>query len=173
MIVIKNIEVLLKRFRLVLPFIILLTLSQVVTAQEPPPRPITISVMQSLAFGAFTQGATGGTVIISSGGIRSSTGDIVLLNLGYSFSTASYDVVANPGTVISIMNGSDAILPGSNGGSITLKIGGSSPVSPMVTTAVPPAATTITVGGTLTVGAPGGNPAGNYSGSFNITFIQE
>jgi hypothetical protein len=173
MIVIKNIEVLLKRFRFVLMFIILLVVSQVLIAQEPPPRPITVSVMQSLTFGAFTQGAAGGTVSVSSVGVRSSSGDVVLLNLGYSFSAARYDVLANPGTVISLLNGPDAILPGSNGGSLTLHIGSSNPIWPFVTTAIPPAVSTFTVGGTLTVGAPGSNPAGNYSGSFNITFIQE
>jgi hypothetical protein len=171
--VIKNMEVLLKRSLLVLPFIILLAASQVVKAQEPPPRPITVTVMQNLAFGVFTQGMSGGTVVISSVGNRSATGDVVLLNLGYSFSAASYDIVANPGTVISLLNGPDAILPGSNGGSMILHIGSSNPAWPFVTTAVPPTPTSMTVGGTLTVSNPGANPAGNYSGTFNITFIQE
>lgn len=157
-----------------LPVIMLMLLSQKMMAQEPPPRPITVTVTgQSLSFGAFTQGTIGGTVTVSSGGLRSSTGDVILLNLGYSFSSALYEVVANPGTVVSLLNGPDVTLPGSNGGSLTLHIGNSDPVSPFVTNAVPPAATLLNVGGSLTVSNPAANPPGNYSGTFNITFIQE
>jgi hypothetical protein len=173
MIIIKNIVAFRRRFLLALPIIILFALSQEAIAQEPPPRPITVTVMQNLAFGAFSQGASGGTVSITSVGIRSATGDVVLLILAYPFSSARYDIVANPGTVISLLNGPDAVLPGSSGGSMTLHIGSSNPVWPFVTTAVPPDATTMTVGGTLTVSNPVANPAGSYSGTFNITFIQE
>ena len=57
-------------------------------SQEPPPRPIQVTVTaQTLSFGAFTHGAVGGTVTISSGGIRTSTGDVILLGLGYPFNT--------------------------------------------------------------------------------------
>ncbi len=42
-----------------------------------------------LSFGAFYHGAVGGTVTISPSGARTSTGDIVLLGMGYSiFSVA-------------------------------------------------------------------------------------
>jgi hypothetical protein len=157
-----------------LPVIMLMLLSQKMMSQEPPPRPITVTVTgQSLSFGAFTHGTIGGTVTVSSGGLRSSTGDVILLNLGYSFSSALYEVVANPGTVVSLLNGPDVTLPGSNGGSLTLHIGNSDPVSPFVTNAVPPTATLLNVGGSLTVSNPAANPPGNYSGTFNITFIQE
>lgn len=144
-------------------------------AQELPPRPIavTVNLSQNLAFGAFTNGTVGGTVIIYPDGSRSSTGDILLLNLGYSFSTALFDIVANPGTVISILNGPDVSLPGSNGGSLLLHIGSSLPASPFVTTAMPPTPTTVNIGGTLVVGNSLANPPGNYSGTFDITFVQE
>lgn len=143
--------------------------------QEPPPRPMTVTVnlSQNLSFGAFYQGGVGGSVIIFSNGSRSSTGDVVLLNLGYSFSTGLYDVVANPGTLVSILNGADAILTGSNGGSLTLKIGSSFPASPFIITTMPPASTQLRIGGTLIVGNPLANPPGNFSGTFNVTFVQE
>jgi hypothetical protein len=142
--------------------------------QEPPPRPLSVTVTaQNLSFGAFSQGAVGGTVTIASDGSRSATGDIILLTLGYSFSTALYELVANPGTVVSLLNGPDVVLPGSNGGSITLHIGASDPVSPFVITTVPPAYTPLNVGGTLTIGNPLSNPPGDFSGMFDITFIQE
>jgi hypothetical protein len=142
-------------------------------SQEPPPRPVDVTVVQSLGFGAFAQGAVGGSVTVTSAGLRSSTGDIILLNLGYLFTAASYRLVGNAGTVISILNGPDVTLPGSNGGSMTLHIGASDPASPFVLITVPPAFTTMNVGGTLTVGNPGSNPPGNYSGTFDVTLIQE
>ena len=158
---------------LILPVFLLLALPQDLLAQEPPPRPVEVTVTQNLGFGAFTQGATGGTITINSTGARSATGDVIMLNLGFLFSTASYRLVANPGTVISILNGPDVLLPGSNGGSMSLHIGASDPVSPFVILTIPPAYTLMNLGGTLSVGNPGSNPPGNYSGLFDITFIQE
>ena len=144
-------------------------------AQEAPPRPITIYVnpTQGLVFGAFFQGVSGGSVIIYPDGSRSTTGDIVQANLGIPFSPAIFEVDANPGTVVSILNGPDVILSGSNGGSISLHIGSSNTGSPFITTAVPPARTQVRVGGTLTMGNSLANPSGNYSGTFSVTFIQE
>ncbi|WP_261387807.1 DUF4402 domain-containing protein [Chitinophaga pinensis] len=96
----------------------LLLVPCVVRAQEPPPRPISVYVnpAQGLIFGAFFQGITGGTVILYPDGSRSVTGSIVQANLGYPFSPAIFEVDANPGTLISIMNGPDVTLTGSNGG---------------------------------------------------------
>jgi len=153
--------------------ILFFTFSPELSAQEPPPRPIEVTVNQNLAFGAFAQGAVGGTISINPASGRSFSGDIILLNLGYTFSAAIYKLVANAGTVVSLLNGPDVSLPGSNGGSMTLHIGASDPVWPFVITTVPPAFTLMNVGGTLTVGNPGSNPPGNYSGTFDITFIQE
>jgi hypothetical protein len=163
-----------KRFLPVLIIMLFPGALQEINGQEPPPRPVQVTVTaQTLSFGAFTHGVAGGTVAISSGGIRSATGDVILLNLGFSYSTALYQLVGNAGTVISILNGPDVSLPGSNGGSITLHIGASSPASPFVISTVPPAYTLLNIGGTLTVGNSGSNPPGSYSGTFNITFIQE
>jgi len=146
-----------------------------VNGQEMPPRPIsvTVNLSQNLSFGAFYHYNTGGTVIIYPDGSRSSTGDIVLLNLGYSFSTGLYDVVANSGTLVSILNGPDVLLTGSNGGSLTLHIGASDPINPFIVTSTPPSATQVRIGGTLIVGNPLANPPGNYSGTFSVTFVQE
>lgn len=147
----------------------------VARAQEPPPRPISVYVnpAQGLIFGAFFQGITGGTVILYPDGSRSVTGTIVQANLGYPFSPAIFEVDANPGTLISIMNGPDVTLTGSNGGFLSLHIGTASTGSPFIATATTPARTIVRIGGTLTVGPPPANPAGNYSGVFQVTFIQE
>jgi hypothetical protein len=146
-----------------------------INGQPHPPRPIivTFNSSQPLAFGAFTPGLTGGTVIINPGGSRSSTGDIVLFSLGYSFTPAMFYVQANPGTVISILNTPPVTLTGGGGGSMTLQVGGSLPASPFVTTLPWPQQTTVLIGGTLTVGDIIANPPGNYTGNFTVTFVQE
>lgn len=154
--------------------ICLFFISQVAKAQEPPPRPIKVTVTaQALSFGAFTLGVAGGTVTISSTGSRSSTGDVILLGLGFSFSTALYEIVANRGTLISLIFINPVTLTGSPGGTLTLNINSSDPVSPFVTTVPYPTPTLLNVGGTLTVANFLANPPGSYSGTFDITFVQE
>lgn len=144
-------------------------------AQPPPPKPVAVYVSpsQGLNFGAFFQGVTGGSVIIYPDGSRSVTGDITQANLGIPFSAAIFEIEANPGTLISILNGPDVTLSGSNGGSMTLHIGSSDIGSPFITRAMSPSRTQIKIGGTLTVGNSLANPSGNYSGTFSITFMQE
>lgn len=144
-------------------------------AQEKLPHPITITAVptQGLNFGAFCQGPSGGTVIISPTGSRSVTGDVAQLGMGFVFTAALFEIETNAGTVVSLLNGPDATLTGSAGGTLSLQIGASYPSAPLITTAVPPAKTALTIGGTLTVGPPSANPPGSYGGSFYVTFIQE
>jgi hypothetical protein len=155
--------------------LLLMQLAQPALGQEPPPRPISVYVnpAQGLIFGAFFQGITGGMVTIHPDGSRTVSGSIVQANLGFPFSPAVFEVTANPGTLISIMNGPDVILSGSNGGTLSLHIGPSSTGTPFVSNATSPSRTLVRIGGTLTVGPPPANPAGNYSGTFSVTFIQE
>ena len=111
-------------------------------AQPNPPRPVILTANNSfpLAFGAFSPGAGGGTVIISPSGTRTSTGDVVLLSLGLTYSSAMFYIRANPGSVISLMISSPVTLVRGGGGSLTLNLGGTQPASPFVTT-LPMAAT--------------------------------
>ncbi|RFS19490.1 DUF4402 domain-containing protein [Chitinophaga silvatica] len=161
--------------RLCITVIITMLLSQLVYAQQQPPRPITVyaNPSQGLGFGAFFLGASGGTVILYPNGSRTATGSVVLANMGYPFSPAMFEVTANVGTVVSILNGPDVLLTGSNGGSISLHIGNASTGSSFITTATAPATNNVLIGGTLTVGNALANPPGNYSGIFSVTFIQE
>lgn len=141
---------------------------------ENPPRPVVIYVnpAQGLFFGAFYQGGSGGSVIIYPNGSRSTTGSVIQTNQGFSFSPAIFEVDAEPGTLVTIMNGPDVTLNGSNGGTIGLHIGSSDPGSPFIATASSPGRTQIRIGGTLTLTNPLANPPGNYSGTFSVTFIQ-
>ena len=144
-----------------------------VSAQENPPRPMALYLQQGLSFGAFFESITGGTVIITPNGIRSTTGSIVLVNQGYQYFPCIIQVQGNPGTVVHILMGPDATLTGNNGGSMTMQIGNSIPADPIIITAAPPGGTQVYIGGTLFVGNPLANPIGNYSGTFLIMFIQE
>ena len=140
-----------------------------------PPDPGAISVYnyQNMNFGAFTQGASGGTVILSTAGARSVTSTVVGLNMGVSYYQAIFEIEGPSGTIISILNGSDITLTGSNGGTATLHLGGSSPGSPFVTSVSPPSRTQVSIGGTLTIGNSSASPPGSYSGTFSVTFNQE
>ncbi len=154
--------------------ILLFVINISIFGQEPPPRPLVINVTpQGLSFGAFTLGITGGTVVMNSDGSRVATGDVILLNMGYTFSTALLELIANPGTVISLLGWPSTTLTCGCGGTMSLQIDSTDPVAPFVMNTTPPAATSLNIGGKLTVGTLASNPAGNYSGTFNITFIQE
>jgi hypothetical protein len=148
-------------------------------AQAPPaptstqpndPGGLYVYTTQNLAFGAFYHGNTGGTIVIGNDGTRTVTGDVVGLNMGMTYYNATFDIEAPPGTIISISNGPDVTLTGSSGGSVILKIGSSYPAAPFTTTLSPPARTQVSIGGTLTIGNNASTPAGNYSGTFYITF---
>lgn len=149
---------------------------EVVSAQPLPPRPVIITVnnSQPLAFGAFTPGAVGGTVTVTpDGGTRSSSGTVILLNMGLIYTPAMFYVRANPGTVISLLSGPPSTISGSNGGTLTLQTDGTWPASPFVISVPWQQQTTVLVGGTLTVGTIAANPPGSYSGTIDVTFVQE
>ena len=170
-----------RMFQIRFPLLALSTVLAVLTgcvsasAQQHPPRPLSVYVnpAQPLSFGAFYQGQTGGSVIIYPNGSRSVTGDVVQAGLGFSFSPSLFEVEALPGTLISILNGPDVVLSGSNGGSMTLHIGASSPAAPFIISTSPPSRTVVQIGGTLSVRSPQTNPAGSYSGTFNVTFVEQ
>jgi len=144
-------------------------------AQEPPPKPISVYVnpAQGLIFGAFFTGSSGGTITVYADGSRTVSGSVIQANLGFPFSPAIFEVEANQGTLVSILNGPNVTLSGSNGGTLTLQLGPASTTSPFIVNTTPPARMQIRIGGTLIVGNQSANPVGSYSGTFNVTFIQE
>jgi hypothetical protein len=155
-------------------FLSLYTLAQDPTDSIPgDPGALSVYSIQNLSFGAFTLGSSGGTIIIAANGVRSVTGDIIPLNLGVIYCQAFFEVEAPEGTILSILNGPDVTLAGSNGGTLSLSIGVSDPVSPFSVATPSPGRTSISVGGTLSVGSLLANPPGSYTGNFYITFNQE
>jgi len=164
------------RKRLIFLFlaILLLAAGREIKAQEPPPRPIRIfATPQILSFGAFYHGAIGGTVVVSPGGVRTATGDVVLLGLGFVPSAALFEIHAHAGTVVSILNIPDVLLTGVPSGSMSLHAGPTNPVSPLVSNVHFNVPIPLYVGGTLTVGNSVANPPGSYSGTFEITIVRE
>ena len=152
----------------------LLTYGQDPTDSLPPdPGAIYVFPSQELRFGASTQTGTGGTITIGTDGTRTVGGSVIGLNLGIMYYQAIIDVECPPGSLISITNGPDALLTGSNGGNATLHIGNSDPGSPFSTSIAPPGRTHVNIGGTLTVGNPSASPPGVYSGTFSVTFNYE
>lgn len=161
-------------FILILGFISVFSFAQNPTDTIPQdPGAMSVYTIQNLSFGAFSHGNTGGNVIISNSGTRSVTGDVIPLNMGVQYFHAIFEIDAPQGSIISILNGPDATLTGSNGGSISLQIGNSDPASPFTITVPQPVRTQVNIGGTLTVGSPAANPPGTYTGTFYITFNQE
>lgn len=150
-------------------------LSQINPTDSLPGDPGGMSVytVQNLSFGAFTQGTSGGMVVISNTGVRSVTGTVIPLNLGVSYFQSIFDIDAPEGSIISIMNGPSTLLTGSNGGTMTMELGPSSPASPFGTIVPQPIRTQVSIGGTLTVGNSTTSPPGTYTGTFYITFNQE
>jgi len=140
-------------------------------AQEKPPKPLQVSTVQNLSFGAFIQGNIGGKVIIDPQGSRSVTGDLIPANMGYSYYPAIFQVDAIPGYVIAIVFGSDVTLTGNHGGTLLLHVDTALPHSPFINPNS--GSTPVRVGGTLTVGNSIANPAGDYIGTFSITFVQQ
>lgn len=151
--------------------IFIIAVSATMNAQEDPPRPITATATQSLIFGTFYQGASGGTVTINSGGARSNGGTVVLLTSGI-FSQAIFEIVGNIGTPVSFLKPTSSLTDG-NGHSLTLVIDDTNPGTTFVLTNSYPNPTLLYIGGILTIGSPAVNPPGSYNGTFDITFVQE
>lgn len=175
-IVIHKKQWIIKTFLVVLSgFISHFSFAQIDPTDSIPDDPGALSVytVQNMSFGAFSHGNLGGTIIISANGTRSVTGDVVALNLGAFWFHSIFDIDAPAGSIISILNGPDATLTGSNGGSMNLRIGNSDPPSPFITIVSQPSRTPVNIGGTLTVGSPAANPPGMYTGTFYITFNYE
>jgi hypothetical protein len=144
-----------------------------ISAQEPPPRPVEVSIVQNINFGAFSQGVSGGTVTLTPVGVRYTTGTVFLVDMGYVYFPAIFNLAGNAGTIIHPLNGPDALLTGSNGGSMTLHLGEMIPGDPIILNVMLPNYLQVRLGGTLTVGNPQASPGGYYSGTFDIMFIQE
>lgn len=140
-----------------------------IKAQEDPPRPPSITLVTDLSFGAFYS-PTGGSVTIDQYDMRSSV-NVTLFSFGSS-SAAHFNIYANSGTIINILNIPDFQLTW-GGYNMTVSVGATDPLLPFINTNPYSLATELTIGATLTVGTPAANPPGTYTGTFNITLVVE
>lgn len=149
-----------------------LLVSHLVSEAQESSVPLSVVTLQDINFGAFFQGNSGGTVTVSSDGTRLVSGDIIEANIsGFSYYPAIFEVEADPGTLVSILKGSSNSMPGSNGGFISLQVGDADNSFPIM---IPPSGRVqVSLGGILTMGNPQANPSGDYTGSLEVTFIQE
>ena len=149
------------------------------TAPGFPQRTATVQATQSLNFGDFTlvsAGSSGGNVIVDYQGQRSATGDVILLNMSTSAHAAIFEYKLCPGRRVTITYPVSINLAGDNGGTMRLILGETSKGangSSFTSNSGCDDIHQISIGGTLEVSNLSTNPAGLYSGSFNITFIQE
>lgn len=136
-------------------------------AQQMPPRPLTIGKVTDMNFGTFCCGTEGNTVTLLTNGTRSETGNIILLSSAL-VSAARFEVDAVYSTMLHILFG-PMVQMTANGGIMELTLDSSDPASPFTTSW---ANSTVYIGGTLRV-ATATLPAGNYSCTFEVMFIQE
>lgn len=132
---------------------------------QTPVIAVSISNLQSLAFGKFAAGS-GGTVTVSPAGARTATAGVVLLSSDGG-AAASFRVSGDAGLSYDIVLPPDGAVVLDNGAGQSMAVDGftSSPADfgQLDLSGVQ----TVSVGATLTVAT--GQAAGNYSGSFNVT----
>lgn len=136
------------------------------SAEATVVAPIAISNTAPLSFGKFSAGS-GGTVVLSPAGVRSSPGGVVLL-AGSPGNAATFNVTgdSNAGYAITLPAGS-AVLTHESDSARTMSMGAwiSEPSGTGRIPGTGPQA--VTVGATLTVGEA--QAPGRYSGSFNLS----
>jgi hypothetical protein len=163
-------------FRLLLLAVAISYCFQYMSAQpDLPQRTLTVNATQAIHFGTFCiTGGSGGTVTVDYNGIRTSTGDIVLLARAPISQPAIFEIKLCQGRNVIITYNSSTTITGNTGGSLTFNIG---PTEKGGYGAYFPTnsdcnyVNILRVGGTLQV--PGGALPGSYSGTFDITFNQE
>jgi hypothetical protein len=168
------------RFILLICIQLLLAL-KVAMGQTPPSLPDrtgTLKVTQALNFGDITlkSATSSGTVTVNYNGVRSSTGDVILLT-GTTAKPAIFEFKLCPGRTVIITYSSTVSLTGSNGGSMLLHIGptnyGASGAAKFTSNKGCDDLHSIKVGGTIDVSAIATNPAGSYTGDFELIFNQQ
>ena len=165
-----------KPFIVMVALLFLSGLLQRGNAQQPFPPPLQLQVytVQYLGFGSFYTGASGGTVQISPTGLRSTSGTVIGLTSGPGMQ-AIFNVRLVPGRLVHISMSNSAILT-RVGGYETMTVTGfvsDKPGNSFVTTGGHPFINPVQIGATLYVGNLSSNPAGDYTGTFSVTFIQE
>jgi len=140
-----------------------------------PTRSIVVIATQPLQFGTFAlTGGGGGTVVLGYDGSRTITGSVALLAVAPYAQPAIFEVKLLQGRNININFAASTTLTGSEGGTLSMKIGPTDKgisSSNFQTTNSRDFTTLVRVGGTLEI--PNDAMPGSYTGTFFITFNQE
>lgn len=133
-------------------------------------EPITITKSADLTFGEFAVGSTGGTVVVTTGGTRTKTGDVVLSSV-VDGTRGAFAVAGEADATFSITAPDTGVLTHTDTTTtmavdFSHDLDGTSQDNPASGTLTAGAAT-IYLGGTLTAGAS--QKAGDYSGTATIT----
>lgn len=134
------------------------------TATATVITPVTVTEATPLTFGSFAVGPTGGTVVLSTAGAVSNSGDVELVSASTT-SAATFTISGQPSTAISVsLNTAGAQLDdGSAGGGGSPMTLGSFTDSGLPTTTDATGSATFNVGATLNVN--GSQAPGSYSTS--------
>ena len=135
---------------------------------------VSITNTQTLHFGTICLTGTAGTVTVGSDGIRTSTGNLILLSLSPVAQPAIFEIMNCPGGNVILTFNATTILTGSNGGELTLDLGPTEKgISGSVFTTISDCnfITPVNMGGTLHI--PDAAIAGTYTGSFDVTINME
>lgn len=136
--------------------------------------------IQDMSFGAFYVGNSGGSLSVSNTGTLTRSGGVIPLSSGQAYFPALFDIEAEANTKISFLKGPDAMLRGSNGGSITLKAADPEIISRTNSQNTSPSnphrklrLSRVAVGGTLNLQSAASSPGGRYSGNFSVIIFYE
>jgi hypothetical protein len=139
-----------------------------------PPNRLQVYLVQDLSFGSFFTGTSGGAVVITPEGNRTVSGTVIVLPCSPG-TPAILEVRLTPNNMVHISFPSSATLR-STGGNETMTVTGftsDKPGNSFVTARGRPFINPVRVGATLNAGNTANHPAGNYTGSFTVTFIEE
>lgn len=129
------------------------------TAEVVAPITLTHVSGAALNFGTFTTGTAGGAVVVDQSGAGTPSGDVTLLS-GSVEAADAFDVTGDANRSFTIATTGGSVSNGTDSMTFTT----SAPTNGTLGTA---GTASFSVGGTLTVA--GGESAGTYNGSYNVT----
>lgn len=129
------------------------------TAEVVAPISLTHVAAAALDFGTFTTGDLGGTVVVTTAGAGSATGEVTLVT-GSAEAADQFDVAGDANRSFSITTGGGTVANGGTTMTFTTTAAGSGTLDGT-------GAASFSVGGVLSVA--GGEPAGVYTGSYDVT----
>jgi hypothetical protein len=138
------------------------------------PNRLQVYVVQDLNFGSFFTGSSGGAVVITPEGNRTVSGTVIALP-DPPVTPAIFEVRLIPNRMVHISFPSSVTFR-RVGGRETMTVTGftsDKPGNSFVTAGGHPFINPVRVGATLNAGNKADHPAGNYTGSFTVTFIEE